>query len=615
MTKENIKGGNKPLLQLKIYRLTVEKTARILDQLTFALICSLAFIIPLAFSTRYLYSYEFPKFVLLLYFTIAVSIIFIIKISITGRKNLAQSAILSSLILFIFAYIISSIFSLSPITSITGQYGKWTLSLISLICFVLLAVITANTINTPKRKNILTDIVLISASIVSIISIVLTIFPSVAIFGEFLTSSSTQGHQIYLGILLTLILPIAISKIIEAGNWKKMIAYWIALLLIAVAIILGNSLGTWVIAIFTVLFYFNFYFKNYSKFKFRNFIVPAFVLIIIAAIVLFAISPLGRDKLATFKSNVDAFRFTDWRASLTDFVKRPITGIGPEVTSKYSNLYLTILATTGILGIAPFFILIFLSLLHSIKVINEKNQNFITIAIATSLIVWIFLGILYFPTMTFLVIGAILLGTITATEIPRQEKVTYHANPVLIIIIVLIGSLLATSIWRYQKAESLYKEVISYNQQEQSAGTVIPTIEQAIQYNNYERKYHEAKAYLLLSLIDEQKDRPNESEILRQIDNEVSLMVSLNPQNADMRKSAMDINYQEYLLSADSTYLGQSILHGEKLVKLEPDRGQNWFYLGVLYSLTNNSTKAKETFSKAVELEPAYSSEVDKYIQ
>ena len=138
------KGRSKGRIVIKFRKLSLPPIRTIAFRIGQAAIISAIFLIPLLISTQHQNAFIFPKYIGLIIAVVISGTAFVICFSSGKRHNLVQSRIINVIILLLFSYILSAIFSESPIVSMFGSREMWHLGLIGMTLFTILPLVTAN---------------------------------------------------------------------------------------------------------------------------------------------------------------------------------------------------------------------------------------------------------------------------------------------------------------------------------------------------------------------------------------------------------------------------------------------------------------------------------------
>ncbi len=645
-------GEKNSRIKLRIRIPQQEKIVKFIDSAIFVLICAMVLVVPLVFTARYYYSFEFPKFVAFISFTILVTTLFIIRTVLTQGKNLVQYGILTTAMIFLISYIVSTILSPSPITSITGIHGIWSMGLISMICFVLMIIISANSIKKENHQSILFWIITIAAVISSLLGLITKFILNDTTLSFDGRISATQGHPIHLGMMLTLTIPATLS-LISFHKEKLIRGLILALAMIqATTIITTFSRAAWLVLAIIALIYTVPLYKKFSvssKNAARNKLIFIVSTAIGGAIILIAFPQLWEriSQIWTQPKEINSFaiRFSEWKSTWKIFLNNPITGTGPEMlpsefpqhrelwmnetedwlyqTAYCRNTYLNLLATTGLIGFIPFIIFAWTSIKSSTQKIltGLKSGNHFDIfdpkySIGVGVLVWFLNCIHYYPTVTTLTLGAILLGIFTSFHSNKTSPKRQSGIPskFIVLVTILLFFIASISIFNFEQAEAKFNKSLS-----QTTGEAISTINSAIQHNPNEPIYHRQKAYYLVTFLQIDTDRSNKDNLIMQTKTSYSAAISLNPYDLNNYDIAANSLYNLDILYPDRGYDQQAIAFGHKALELAPNNPAINDALGLYYLEAENYDAAFEYFDKSTSLKndywAAYLHKAEIYIQ
>lgn len=620
MKRKTKRGRKNSPVVIHIRKFTDKRKVELISTALTWAVSAGVFAIPILFSTRYSYPFEFPKIIGLFILTSIVTTLFLIQILLSRRRNIIQASIINMLIIFLFSYIVSTIFSLSPIISIAGIHGKWALGLISITCFVLISIISANTFRTKSKLNILSWCITLSGLAAAVAVILpLEIFTENAKAFEY-KPSSTQGFPSYLAIFLTLVIPVTVSLLInyKKTGWSTLLAGILGIQLIT--IVLAGSTGSFVtLLIICTIFLYYFYGK---RINFRK-LATLGGITVISILIILQIPPV--KNIASEKWQDSAFLTTietsqktltsEWSTTLKVFKEKPITGTGPELLQNLSpmyhdytqnnipatytrNVYLHLLATTGLVGFIPFALLAIVILISTFKDISRFTLA--ELGFVAGSVVWLIQGFYHYPTITSIVLGSVMIGvTAYATRNPSPRR---NPNPpmskTLPVIIAIFGIFLLTSVSRIEKGEFLFTQ--SHNL---TNGDAVKQCTEAIEYNPNEPEYYKQHAHVLIDFLKLNKNKPNRENVILQIKNDYRMSIAINPWDISSYRTAVYTLKNLSMLYPTEGYSRLAIEYSKQIVKLSPNDPKNHNDLGILYSADGNYPLALAEFDKAIEID------------
>lgn len=413
-----------------------------LEEISFNFICLATVFVPLAFWPLVFRSFSLPK-VLVAYIVFSLlALVLVIRVLFLNRRIDLHGTTLF-LPVYAAALFLPAFFSIENSSVLLGNYRQLG-GLIGLLLMVAFS-LSASAVDWSKdgRISYLIQIVLSVSLAVSVIGWLQYLFPHIN--GIFLFSGSqrpvyaTFGNANYFGAFLSFSIPVSLVMLIMAGSKKALFLPAAAYLLSVGALAFTGSRGSWLATLIAVIAI-----PLVSRrldYEIRRTAVWA-----ILGLVIFVASSFisaGHDGQAISRpvSRISAdtgtagARLEYWRASLTAFLERPLTGWGPDtfglvypkfatvrsqrieaetVTDDAHNLFLQLLVTLGIPATSLFFALHFKTYRLFFKTIREsEDQKIIGALIAlaagtfgymiamqstvnswgTSFLPWLFIGI------------------------------------------------------------------------------------------------------------------------------------------------------------------------------------------------------------------------------
>jgi len=374
----------------------------------------LFFIIPLVFYKNTSELFEFNKIVTLYLFTALIVSAWAIE-SIRQKKIIFRKTILNlPLSIYLFIYLVSSIFSIDPRTSWLGYYGRFNGGLISQMCYIVLYWAFISNLKSREIQKSLYYL-MVSTAIASMLAILerFGVYTTCGIMGLSYTDScwvqdvksrvfSTLGQPNWLAAMLVALIPF---------TWLKSWKYYLVSILFFITLLLTKSRSGILAFGFEFLIFWGFTFygesttsrsgflhtgdKTKSK-HLKEFITLSLGLVIFAFV--FSYKPqtnnqnmnnisvpaleLGGTESGTIRKYV-------WQGAFEVFKHYPIIGTGPEtfaysfpmykpvghnltsewdfIYNKAHNEFLNYLANTGILGFLSYILVIVYSFIMLIK--------------------------------------------------------------------------------------------------------------------------------------------------------------------------------------------------------------------------------------------------------
>lgn len=595
----------------------------------------LFFIIPLVFFKQTSELFEFNKIIIVYLFTILITSAWIYK-SLKYKRIIFRRTILDiPILVYLFALVLSTLFSIDQRTSFFGYYSRFNGGLLSQICYSLLYYAFTSNISSEKQKIGIIYSGLIGTVLASILGIFehFGIFTTCYLMGFPIDKScwvqdvqnrvfSTIGQPNWLSALVLIFIPITWYFTINSKNKiQKIINLIFNFLLVATLIFTKSRSGLLAFGLEFFIFWGYLLFTNFKK------TIISFLIFLTFSISLTLIFlPNKYLKLSTLKENLNeqttnvyqgpalesggtesgVIRKYVWLGSLNIFKKYPILGTGPEtfafvfpkfkplehnltsewdfIYNKAHNEFLNILATTGLVGFIAYIVLILATIIQLLNIKNKSPQTtgdkVLKISLFSSylsILVTNFFGfsVVNVSLLFFLIPAFVLsyedLNNQKNKSFERQKKLNFYT-----LIIIFVSTLLIYSVIKYFLADIYYSKAKNYNltgnaNLSQNYKRAKEYIEKAIKYSKNESVFH-SEAGLIYSEIALLDENKNDGQ---EIKNNVDL----------------------------------AIQHSIKATQLSINNSNNWRVLSSVYyrfaMFTNDFLKlALDPLSKNIEVSP-----------
>ncbi|MEK7540931.1 MAG: tetratricopeptide repeat protein [Patescibacteria group bacterium] len=352
-------------------------------------IYALVFLLPILFLPWTSDMLDFNKQTLLVLFASIAMFSWIAKVLISGKfsANLNKTHI-AVLVLFLVS-LISTFFSLDKYGSFWGWPSATSGSLLSLIGLTIFYFLISNAFS---KKEVITSVILLAVS--GLLAGFLGVFQMFGIFLPFnfakTTSFNTIGLASSLGLFLAVMLPLLIVLEIFTRKWLK-IVFGGAIIITLTALVLVNYLTIWWVVLAGMFFILLFAMLKKDIFDLKWIGLPMFFLVLsLFFIILKPQISVPARPIEVFLNQQSGFNI-----ALQTIKDRPILGSGPSTFVldflKYKNInfnqsalwnirfdgagskILTVLATTGILGIIAFLALLAAVAYYGIKFMMSKQ--------------------------------------------------------------------------------------------------------------------------------------------------------------------------------------------------------------------------------------------------
>lgn len=371
-------------------------------------------------------------------------------------------------------------------------------------------------------------------------------------------------------------------------------------------------------------------------------------------------------------------RINVWTGAINAWKNNPIFGtgvetfafayykykpIGQNLTSEWNflynkahNEYLNYLATTGIIGLGSYLVMIGTFLFLSIKnlksqffneesnlkqIQNHNDQNrknfgtwnfefgILTLALLASYIsilitnffgfsvVMINVYLFMIPAFIFILTQQINTKTasIQTNKAAKIETETSIWQWTPIFFILIIGCFMLFSLIRFWQADKAF--ALGYNlDQAREYQQAYPNLHKAVQIRGSEPVFKDElsinNAIIAAGLVSQKSQDANTEEqtlkiassLAQEAINTSNEIISQHPNNAVFWKTRVRIFYT--LSQVDSQYLSRALDAIEKASILAPNDANIWYNLGVLYGQNNNLEKAISAMKKTLTFRPNY---------
>lgn len=380
----------------------------ILTEISFIFLLALLFIIPLAFSLWIENCFALVKKSSL--YIIGGTVIIIAAITFIERfikkENIpvyADKRIDPFVLLFLFAALLSTIFSIKPHLSMFGSYNRQ-IGFITCLYFGVIYFISSQIFQNEQRKETALSAIVVTASIVSLYGIMQYLktdpFETPLIGGT--KPVSTLGHSIFAGGFLALVFPLALYK---AFNSKPKLQWSLLCGLILAGVIVTQSRSAYAAVIAAMVLFaagIPFIFRYDDKAKFRKWTKISLLLFIvifsaIAISVIFFPSLPFVQKLLRISDLPYTARWILWRDSFEAYKVHPFTGSGvgtfaavieyftsyrlkllepKNIFDNAHNIYINTLVTMGAIGVISYLLLISSGIITSLKGFFSKVSDY-----------------------------------------------------------------------------------------------------------------------------------------------------------------------------------------------------------------------------------------------
>ncbi len=615
-------------------------------------IYALTFLLPLFFLPFSFEVLEYNKQILLLFLVSLAFFAWLAKMVICDKEiRFRRSPLDIFVLVFIFAAILSAVFSVDKGSSLYGFYGRFSNGLIGLLSLGALYFLITNNVNSTSEKPNISVKGLLKAFSWSGFLVVLTSY--LAVFGVFAKSAGflpgfmtsrffnpvavfLEGLSIFLAIFLVFL----VGKILISA--RSSIIHYLFLASVLFLMIIVDFTPAWIILMATLaMLVILGLWKRLFRENVNRLLLPIF-LIIIAVICIYLqpaklifkedsavanlpqeqvldqetswkiglYSAIGNVKNGILGSGIGTFNY--------DFAKEKPLSINEDWLwqlrfDRAGSFFAETLATMGFLGILSYLSLLAVFLVISYFFLRQKSQSLLLLMVLVALIVGQFV---FYQNTTLAFLFWLALGlSVVSWQKPIREKIISFKNfPELSLVfstlVILIGvgflSLYFFSVKHYL-ADTNYAAA-----QELAGGPErVQFLEKAVNLNLRLPQYRAslARAYINEALTEAKKPAAEQDTdqiqlLIANAINQARIAVDLAPNQVAMWET-LGVVYRE----AGSVATGAvdwGIKSFERAIELEPNSPAVYNELGKLYLAIGDDDKAREYFSKSLEKKPNY---------
>lgn len=505
-------------------------------------------LIPFITSSRFTHASTFPKYAFFLLLCVATGLLFTYRALIEKKSTFVQSPVIHAALMLLFGFVLSSIFSLNPLTSLTGTYGSWTLSLAVIAATVALTIITANTVHTIGHVHTVLRAIAVSG-----------IFVALAALWELYRSGTIPDYLFEDGSQMSGFLMVtSASTVILLGVTRKTLSRIAGVLTLIVHV----TVIVWVL-------------PNLVRIPSWNSLIDM------------TVQFLERPLFGTGPEMLSAI---------------PVLSEQSAVMSDPKNLFSAILLSTGIAGIVPLLFIVAHTVSSLVRSYSTKQRpSQYTTALRGILIitaVWFIAGTLSLPSIPMFLMLALLLGSLSARS-PSGTIVRHSARrPVFLtgFAPALIAMLIVLSITGYMRADIRYTTSFSQN-----TADAVAAVQRAVELEPYEPAYHRRKAEVLVQFLSENPSHGNRQNTLETIRRTVALSIALNPYDWRNYQSAADVLEHLYELYQEPSYLLEAISYSTLAIQHNPHNIDLYLARGSIFTLAQRYDSALKDYLYIIE--------------
>lgn len=322
---------------------------KVTDDLTFRVLSTFVFVLPLFVIPGVFYYIPLAKAVLLKAVASILLIAWAYYIVTTRRLRWHSTPLDLPVFLFAAVIIVASLLAFNPLTSIVGSWSERFEELPSWIAYLVLLIAAINYQGKFKRIATICKALVAGSVVVSLYGIFQRFGYDFTRFAwtQELRSSATMGNPIILGAYLVMVVPVALGLMLSSRFKEEKVFWGISAAVAGLTTIFTGSRGAWLgslagLAVFLLLLAW----KGYASRHRRELVVlgAAFLLIIFVSLYAGGVlggaaSPVKRANAALVGGGSIATRLSIWRSSLRMIADRPLLGWGFENFRDFFGMY------------------------------------------------------------------------------------------------------------------------------------------------------------------------------------------------------------------------------------------------------------------------------------
>ncbi|MFH1867272.1 MAG: tetratricopeptide repeat protein [Patescibacteria group bacterium] len=508
-------------------------------------------LVPLFFLTLTFEFFELNKQLLLLVLTVLMFVLWVAKAVFTKGTLLNRSVLNWLVLAWLAIVVLSTIFSVDPITSILGFYGRFNGGLVSTVAYALLFWLVINNVKGVEGVRKLLGWWLTSLGIASFLLIL-------QLFGiNILSFISTQAGLSLFGsslnatlLLLATSLPLALWLSRDGKTLLARVGSLVVVGLIAVTLLLVDYQLGWLAAVVALVVWLIMVFIKNESVGFKWTMLPSLLLLV--SVVAWPIATTAFTQVRV-PVEVNLSTQASWKIALQNVKTSPILGSGPETFifgfskfkpenfndsnfwafrfDKAGSEFAQVLSTTGAVGFVVYVAIFLVALYLAWRMLKDKQASdwYLKAAILSSLLVMTVAQVFYFVNTSLSLAFWLILGLLALLAKTRERTVSLVSSPrasfifsfgLALVILIALGVFYgAGTIWLADKA---YAEGRANARSIDTLDTATERIQQAVNLNPWRDVYRISFAQVLLAQanrVASQSAATNEQERKNQIAN------------------------------------------------------------------------------------------------
>ncbi|MEK7526228.1 MAG: O-antigen ligase family protein [Patescibacteria group bacterium] len=634
-----------------------------MQKLISALFTLLLILVPVVFYPYSSEVFEFNKLIVVYTFTVLICGTWIARM-ITEKRFIFKKTFLDiPLILFLGSQVISSVSSIDPHTSIFGYYSRFNGGLLSIVCYLLVYWAFVSNVNKAKILQLLKafSIVVLFVSLWAILEHFGKSVSCIIIRNEFNTDCWVQdvqsrvfasmGQPNWLAALLVAATPLPIyfstqaKSLVSKFGWQAIsVVYLLAL------IYTKSRSGLLAFGITVGIVFFGFLLNSAITSTFKKTILGIVINIVLFIVVLASVGSIWTPSVGNYNKQIVPtgpaletggtesadIRKIVWKGAIKLWKKYPLTGSGVEtfgfsyyetrptehnlvsewdfIYNKAHNEYLNFLATTGVIGLGTYLLVICFSLIQFLiywmKSLKTKDVSFLIVCLGAgyvSILATNFFGFSVVATsLVFFLLPGFAVGLLNASKDSEEETFLEGGQKIALGVVSLVCVYILYLIITYWRADYFYSQS-KISEQDKDYPQAVESIKTAISLSSNEAVYHDQYARLLADYAvayQELKEQDTAIKFAQTAESEALLAKDLSVRNVNLQRSRANI-YTD-LAVVDRKYLQWAVATLEEVKDYSPTDAKAYYKLGLAHLRINDVKSAIESFKQAVELKPNY---------
>lgn len=587
------------------------KLARIADMVAKCSVYLAALLVPLAYFPWAINGLEVNKQAVIILLAIVGTVAWLGKMLVARRVEWRRTPMNLFVGVYLVIYFVSAWFSKHQYVSFVGDYGQESYGAVTVACFALLYLVAINTLKGAKEVKKVVAISLLSGLIVMVLAYLqalgLRIIPGAqAQSNAFNLVGTVNALGVYGGFLLALLMGVFLTPM--KGEKMLLVKKVLMGILGALSLFLIATLSFWVLWLVVVaaaVLILAYGMVKTDKVQLVTMLSIPMALIVVGILFMFLRFPISLGMPAEVLPSLRA----SFNVSKDALAASPIVGSGPGTflfdytqfrsadlnTTAFWNVhfdrssssFLTVLATTGILGFAGLLVLVvFMAGRVGVSLAKGREEWLLRLTVFAGWGALVVGKLFYSSNMTLEFLFWLMTTMLVVLEWNKWKSAEFERSPraalvlsfffIVAVIFAISGLYLAGQ--RYA-GEARYASAARMQiQSEEDVDTSISRLTRAIQLNGQNDLYH------------------------RTLSQALRLKVNLEAQKAGAQPTAEDAR-------RISTLTANAVNVGKRATDLSPHNVQNWASLGGMYrdliGIAEGAVEAaQKAYERASELEP-----------